>query len=130
MGSVAGLVTPSRSQPSSPFLSRELNGEVLLDELDELRGAQVPQRQLDECAQAMRSLRGSAQESAAVVRQLANDRFSEHAALASLLRRWATRLKHDLDGPLLAAHFERLALVGGVMTAIRRAAQQLPRSSR
>ncbi len=111
-------------------MSRELNGEVLLDELDELRGANVPQRQLDACAQALRSLRGSVRESAAVVRQLAGERFADDAALASLLRRWATRLKHDADGPLLAAHFERLALVGGVMTAVRRAAQQLPRSGR
>ena len=124
------LVAPARSQPSSPFLSRELNGEVLLDELDELRGADVPQRQLDECAQAMRALGGSAAQSAAQVRQLANERFAQHAALASLLRRWATRLKHEVDGPLLAAHFERLAMVGGAMSAVRRAAQQLPPSSR
>ena len=111
-------------------MGRELNGEVLLDELDELRGANVPQRQLDECARALSSLRGSASEAAAAVRQLAGDRFSDSPALASLLRRWATRLKHDPDGPLLAAHFERLALVGGVMTAVRRGAQLLPRSTR
>ena len=41
---------------SAPFAHRELNGEMLLEALEELRLAQVPQRQLNECAQAVREL--------------------------------------------------------------------------
>jgi len=111
-------------------LSRELNGEVLLDELDELRRGQVPQRQLDDCARALTALGGPVASSAALVRQLAGARYAEHVALASLLRRWATRLKVVADGPLLAAHFERLALASALISGLHRAADQLPRSHR
>ncbi len=116
---------PQRLQPSSPFLSRELNGEVLLDELDELRRGQVPQQQLDDCARALRCLEGPVSSCAALVRQLAKDRYAEHLALASLLKRWATRLKTDADAPLLAAHFERLALSSALISALHRASDQL-----
>jgi hypothetical protein len=109
-------------------LSRELNGEVLLDELDELRGGQVSQRQLDECANALRSLKeGSAPRVAASIRELAAHQYADAPSLGSLLRRWATRLKHDVDAPLLVAHFERLAMVSAVVSALQRAA---PRGGR
>ncbi len=123
-------MAPPRSQPSSAFASRELNGEVLLDELNELRQGQVPQRPLDECARALQKLNGPTSQCAATVRHLASSRFAGYPALVSLLRRWATRLKTEADGPLLAAHFERLAISAAVINSLRGASEGLPRSRR
>jgi hypothetical protein len=124
-------VPQPRSQPAAPFVSREVNGEVLLEELSDLRSAQVLQRQLNDCVQGLRELTGTrAGEAQAHLKQLAAARFAQAPALGSLLLRWAGRLKSDVDVPLLIAHFERLALVSATMGALRRAAERLPRGGR
>lgn len=121
----------ARAQPSSPFVSREFNGEVLLEELGELRDAQVPQRHLVDLAAAVKDLNG-VRVSEAVQRlgALAANRFAGTPALASLIVRWSKRLKADVDVPLLVGHFERLALTTAMVGALRRAAEQLPRGGR
>lgn len=120
----------SKAQPSSPFVSREFNGEVLLDELDELRVGQVPQRQLDDCASALHDLRGPVTKSQVLLRALASEQFMAYPVLAALLRRWASRLKHEADGPLLAAHFKKIALCSALLWAMHRAAPLLPGRAR
>jgi hypothetical protein len=116
----------SRAQSSAPFASRELNGEVLLEELGDLRASQVPQRHLDDCALAMRDFSGlRASEAVTRLKHLASNRFAGQPALASLLVRWAARLKSDHDVPLLLAHFERLALTSALVAVVRRSADAL-----
>lgn len=118
----------SRNQPSAPFASRELNGELLLSEIDELRSAQVQQQHLVDCVLSLRDLSG-AQVGDAVDRleHLAASRFGGQPALASLLVRWAQRLRTEADLPLLLLHFEQLALTAALIGALRRAADALPR---
>lgn len=121
----------ARSQPSTPFVSREFNGEVLLEELGELRDAQVPQRHLVDLAAAVRDLNGvRVSEASQRLSALAGNRFASTPALASLIVRWAKRLKADVDVPLLVGHFERLALTAAMVGALRRAAEQLPKGGR
>lgn len=120
-------MAPHRTHPSAPFASRELNGEVLLEELADLRQAQVQQRHLNDCALNLRGLDGlPVAEAGQRLRQLASNRFSGQPALASLLVRWATKLKSDADVPLLVSHLERLAMTAALVTALRRAADRLP----
>lgn len=119
-------MAPARSQPSSPFASRELNGEVLLEELADLRSAQVPQKNLNDLVVGLRDLEGvRVSEASMRLRQLAQNRFSGTPALASLLVRWAARLKSEADVPLLLAHFERLAVTAAIISGVRRAADSL-----
>ena len=121
----------ARPQASAPFLSRELNGEVLLEELTELRNAQVAQRNLDDLVRALKDLEGSrVSEASARLKSLATNRFAGQPALASLLVRWAARLKTELDVPLLSSHLERLALTSAVISALRRGAERLPKGGR
>ena len=122
---------PPKVSPSPPFANRELNGEVLLEEISELRNAQVPQRQLNDCVTALRELMGTrASEATAHIKVLANARFAQHPAMASLLVRWAGRLKTDVDVPLLFGHFERIARVSAAMSALRRTSERLPKGGR
>lgn len=124
-------MAPSRSQPSPPFASRELNGEVLLEELADLRNAQVQQRHLNDCVLNLRGLEGvRVSEAAARLKQLASNRFSGQPALASLLVRWAARLKSEVDVPLLVSHLERLALISALVTTLRRGSERLPKGGR
>ncbi|MBI3184948.1 MAG: hypothetical protein HYZ28_22640 [Myxococcales bacterium] len=117
---------PPRKQVSPPFASRELNGETLLEELDSLREAQVGQKHLNDCAVALRQLNGvRVSEAAARIRQLATGRFAGQPALASLLVRWAARLKSEVDVPLFSSHIERLALTSALIAAMRRGADRL-----
>lgn len=121
----------SRSQPSAPFASRELNGEVLLEELADLRNAQVQQRHLNDCVLNLRGLEGvRVSEAVARLKQLASNRFAGQPALASLLVRWAAKLKHEVDVPLLVSHLERLALTSALVTTLRRGAERLPKGGR
>jgi len=121
-------VATSKTQPSAPFASRELNGEVLLSELDELRSAQVQQQHLVDCVLSLRDLPGArVSEAATRLKQLASNRFSGQPALASLLVRWAQRLRTEADLPLLLVHLEQLALTAALIGALRRAAERLPR---
>jgi hypothetical protein len=122
---------PPKPAPSPPFANRELNGEVLLEELSELRNAQVHQRQLNDCVTGLRELTGvRATEAKERIKQLATARFAQQPAMANLLVRWAGRLKSDVDVPLLLAHFERIALVSASLSALRRASERLPRGGR
>lgn len=118
----------SRSQPSAPFVSRELNGEVLLSEIDELRAAQVQQQHLVDCVLSLRDLPGAqVGDAVARIEHLAASRFLGQPALASLLVRWAQRLSTEADLPLLLIHLEQLALTAALIGALRRAADTLPR---
>jgi hypothetical protein len=120
----------ARAQPSAPFASRELNGEVLLEALGDLRQSQVQQRHLDDCALALRDfsgLRGA--EAVTRLKHLASNRFAGQPALASLLVRWAAKLKSDADVPLLIGHFERLALTSSLVAVVRRSADGLKKGS-
>ncbi len=131
MGETASVMATARAQPSTPFVSREFNGEVLLEELGELRDAQVPQRLLVDLAAALKDLPG-VRVSEAVQRLgfLAGNRFAGAPALAGLLVRWSKRLKAEPDVPLLVGHFERLAFTAAMVGVLRRAAEQLPKGGR
>lgn len=119
-------MAPAKSQPSTPFASRELNGEVLLEELTDLRNAQIHQKHLNDLVVGLRDLEGvRVSEASQRLKQLAANRFSGTPALASLLVRWAAKLKAEADVPLLIAHFERVAITAAIVSAIRRAADTL-----
>ena len=64
------------------------------------------------------------------LKDLASGQFAAQPALASLLVRWSSKLKTELDGSMLVGHFERLALTASVVAALRRAAERLPKGSR
>lgn len=118
----------SAKQPSTPFASRELNGEVLLEELDDLRNAQVPHKLLSDLVIALRDLQGvRVSEAAQRLSYLAANRFSATPSLSSLLVRWSKKLKVEADVPLLVAHFERLAITAAIVTSVRRASESLKR---
>ncbi len=124
-------MAPPRPQPSAPFVSRELNGEQLLEELADLRNSQVAQKHLNDCALAVREFSGvRVSEASTRLKALATSRFASQPALASLLVRWAGRLKSEVDVPLLVAHLERLALTAAVVGGLRRGAERLPRAGR
>lgn len=117
---------PAKSQPSTPFASRELNGEVLLEELSDLRNAQVPQKLLSDLVGGLRDLEGvRVSEAAQRLKQLAANRFSATPSLASLLVRWSAKLKVEADVPLLISHFERLAITAAIVASVRRASDSL-----
>ncbi len=125
------MPSATRAQPAPPFASRELNGEVLLEELSDLRGAHVQQRTLNDAVQGLSEL-GTARVTEAITRikQLAAGRFAGQPAMAELLVRWAARLKTEVDVPLLVAHFERLAMTAAALHALRKAADRLPQGGR
>lgn len=113
-------MVPPKPQPSTPFASREFNGEVLVQELDDVRAA--PVRQLADLATALDELMGvRAAEATQKLNQLAAGRFSSPPQLAALLKLSAKKLKVDADVPLLIAHFGRLAITAALTQAIHRA---------
>ncbi|MGV3622311.1 MAG: hypothetical protein ACO1OB_15950 [Archangium sp.] len=117
---------PAQTQPSTPFASRELNGEVLIEELNDLRNAQVPSKLLSELVVGLRDLQGvRVSEAAQRLSHLAANRFSATPALSSLLVRWSKKLKVEADVPLLVSHFERLAITAAVVASVRRASESL-----
>jgi hypothetical protein len=121
----------ARPQPSAPFVSRELNGENLLDELAELRNAQVAQKHLEDMVRALRELEGSrVSEAVTRLKSLAINRFSGQPVIASLLVRWSTKLKTELDVGLLISHLERMTLVSALLGAFRRGAERLPKGGK
>ncbi len=121
----------AKVQPSAPFQSRELNGEVLLEELAELRAAQLAPKHLADLVVSLRSVQGAhVAEAQAHLKALATGRFSGQPALSSLLVRWAQKLKTEMDVPLLASHFERLALTSVLLMAVRRGVERLPKGGR
>jgi len=121
----------ARPQPSAPFVSRELNGENLLDELAELRNAQVAQKHLEDMVRALRELEGCrVSEAVTRLKSLATNRFSGQPVIASLLVRWSTKLKTELDVGLLVSHLERMTLVSALLGAFRRGADRLPKGGK
>lgn len=119
------MATAKTSQASTPFVSRELNGEVLLSELTDLRSAGVSQSELNQWVLTVRELAGAPATMAA-------SRLKHHAtqappALGAIFKRWATRLRADADVEPLLAHFDRLAITAGIVGALRRAASQAGR---
>jgi hypothetical protein len=116
---------------SAPFQSRELNGELLLDELADLRQAQVQQKHLNDCAANVRGLSGMrVAEAAQQLRAIASTRFAAQPALAALLVRWSGKLKSEVDVSVLVGHLERLAFTAAIVGAVKRCAERLPRSGR
>lgn len=115
------MPVPASKGPSAPFASRELNGEVLLEELQDLRDARVGPQTLTDCALAVRPLKTLRVSEASVrIKQLAGSRFQAQPALAALLVRYAAKLKSDDDVGALCGHLERLALTAQLLGAIRR----------
>jgi hypothetical protein len=115
---------------SAPFQNRELNGALLLEELTELRQAQVQQKHLNDCVSNLRGLSGArVTEAAQQLKALATGRFAGQPALASLLVRWSAKLKSEVDVTLLVGHLERLALTATLAAALRRASERLPKGS-
>jgi len=113
-------MVPPKPQPSTPFASREFNGELLLEELQDLHG--VPVRQLSELANALDDLMGvRASEATQKLMQLAAGRFAMPPQLSSLIKFNAKKLKVDADVPLLISHFERLAITAAILQSVRRA---------
>lgn len=113
---------------SAPFADRELNGDVLLDELRDLRQAAVAQKILNECALACREVAGLGHaEAATKLRQLATARFPAAPPLVKLINEWAGKLKGPSDVPELISHFERLALTSALLSAMMRGAGRLNR---
>ena len=117
------MPTPPPAKPlSAPFASRELNGEVLFEELSDLRDSRVGPQHLVDCALVVRQIRDVRVSEAMVrLKQLAGGRFNSQPALAALLMRWASKLKTEADVAALAGHIERLALSATLLSAIRRA---------
>jgi|CXWL01.1.fsa_nt_gi hypothetical protein len=113
-------------KPSAPFLSREFNGEQLLEELGEIRNAQVRNNALFECVAALKELDGlPIGEAVAHLKQLAAGRFGGQGTLPQLLLKWAGRLKAEADLPLLVDHLERLALTAAMVGALKRATERM-----
>lgn len=118
-----------RAAPSGALASRELNGEVLLEELGELRQAQVPQRDLNDMALAARELGGMrVPEAQARLKALASGRFVTQPPLAGLLVRWGQKLRTEADVGALASHLERLALTSSIVSVLRRGQAKLKRA--
>jgi len=90
---------------SPPFAHREFNGETLLEELKALRQASVAQKQLDDCALALRALKGTGHsELGARFKQLAQSRFGAQPEIAGLLVRWAAKVRSQADVAALCLH--------------------------
>ncbi len=103
----------ARAQPSSAFLGREFNGEVLVQELEDLQ--LLPARTLSELAASMSMLSQLALPQAqARLTQLAQ---GQSPALANLLKQYAKRVKHDADVVQLVSHFQRLAVTAALASA-------------
>lgn len=121
----------SKPQPSTPFASREFNGEVLLDELDDLRNAALAQKHLTDLVLGLREVSALRLPDAVTrLKHLASNRFAGQQALSSLLLRWAGRVKSEADVQALVGHLERLALTSAIITALRRGAERLPHGGR
>ncbi len=124
------MAPPVKGPVSAALQSRELNGEVLLEELDELRGGAVQQAALIDLAQSARELTGMRLAEAQLWLKAFAQRFPAQPALGNFLVRWSQKLKSDYDVPLLVSHLERLALAAVVMSAVRRCSERLPKGGR
>lgn len=120
------MAAPRPDLRSAPFSHREFNGETLIAELASLREGQVRQKQLEDCAVALRSLKGlSVADATARLRQVATGRFQTQPALARLMVSWSGKLRTEADVTALVAHFQQLARVGALIAALRRRGERL-----
>jgi hypothetical protein len=110
----------SNAGASTPFRHRELNGELLLDELASLRAAAVTQAELNALAAGCQNW--AKLDVAAAAKVLMQQRATASVALSQFLETWAKKLKHPPDVALLAQHFQRLAMTSACISALRRAA--------
>jgi hypothetical protein len=80
---------------------------------------------------ALRELEGTrVSEAVTRLKSLATNRFSGQPVIASLLVRWSTKLKTELDVSLLVAHLERMTLVSALLGAFRKGAERLPKGGK
>ncbi len=119
-------MTARKPSLSPPFAHRELNGELLVAELRQLRAAQVPVGELHRLATALGRISGlSVAEAAASVRQLQRELLGPHSPLSALLRDHAGKLRAEGDPAALAGHFSRLANAAAALEGMRRASAAL-----
>ncbi len=121
---------PAKGPVSAALQSRELNGEVLLDELNELRMGAVQQAALIDLSTGAREMSGMRVNEAQQWLKTFGQRFPTQPALGNFLNRWAQKLKSDFDVPLLVSHLERLALAAVMLAAVRRCSERLPKGGR
>jgi hypothetical protein len=118
---------PPSSTLSAPFVHREFNGELLLEELRDLRGAGVGLKHLFDCSQAMKELRGLPLADALVrIKQIASGRFQAQPELAGLMVRWSAKLRSERDVTELVLHFQRMAATSALLGAMLRGSGRLP----
>jgi hypothetical protein len=111
---------------SAPFVNRELNGELLIEELADLRTGMVQERTLVDCAQCVSELVAlGVEEARRELRTLSRERFAHAPALATLMTQWAGRLRLAPDVPKLVGHFERLSTTLLLLSALKRGAPRL-----
>jgi hypothetical protein len=108
----------SPAKLSLAFSQRELNGEVLLAEVGALRRQGVHPAAVQKLAVALAQAARTGPLDANALRKVA-DRQAEGAPLASLLTRYADKVRHPADGPALVTHFHRLAQAAGLLAVIR-----------
>jgi hypothetical protein len=100
-------------QPSAPFRDREFNGTTLLEEWAEVRAGRESPLAVALAAKVAWGLAGLPVADARTrLGQWADAARGETPALAALVCRWAGRLRAPADTGLLAAHLERLSLLG------------------
>lgn len=113
---------------SAFFANRELNGEVLLGEVNRLRAGQVGQAHVADCAMMLRPLEGQRPSDAkSQLRLIAEGRFASQPAMGELLVFWAEKLFTDADVDELVHHVQRLAVASGALNAMWRTRQRLER---
>jgi hypothetical protein len=109
---------------SAPFAARELNGEMLLEEVATLRERSVPQTALEYCAASLaRTATHGAAEVPDTVQQLVSSGARCPSPLAHLVAAWARKVRTDDDALALADHFSRLARVAALLPALVQASE-------
>jgi hypothetical protein len=110
---------------SAPFAARELNGEMLLEEVATLRGRGVPQSALEYCAASLaRSAGAGAAQVPDTVQQIASSGGRCPSPLAHLVAAWARKVRTDDDAVALADHFSRVARVAALLPALVQASER------
>ena len=111
---------------SAALAHREFDGEDMLLALKELKAARVQQKQMTQCALALRPLtRWALEDARREMVRLSKTQFAGPAELALFLSGWAQKLKTEKDLKVFCRHVERMALTAGLLSALRRASQRL-----
>jgi hypothetical protein len=121
---------PTKGPVSAALQSRELNGDLLLEELNELRMGAVQQAALIDLSNGAREMSGMRVSEAQLWLKSFGQRFAAQPALGNFLNRWGQKLKSEYDVPLLVSHLERLALAAVMLSAVRRSSERLPKGGR